>query len=680
MSVHKVVIYNFRHKPVFAGMCMLQQLSHTHTYTHTHTHTRTCMHTSHPLSIHLPTAVKKFPRKQRNSTSGEDSSGSRKSSKDGRQGKRTKSSSTSSKDSCIGSSTGSNKSSSVAAMMSPSSKSMKEAPPTTNGNDVRCVSGDTVLSPQSIKQESSLRLSETDLVHLKFNVSPPEAMMYLDSNTSVPQLFSYGGSLENLNEQSSKGSPSKLGAVGGGSNSDLTRSSSNPNLSRSGSSSIATNASGGRMGMDIGKVSASHSHANTTSNGSTTMTTAGVSSRSSTVELLQGLIKHAQTTEQNQNFLHLPSTVDSLSMVGRGEGVARGGGGGKEEMAQNVHDHHHHHHVHPDQLSQNLLSLSGTRKRQRLDSSSSAVVTGSRYPSGGSGGTTSLSAPHTPITPCPAPPHLLPQAYPHAHSHSQPPSRGPSPEIQLGGGGGGINHSSSVYSSHNPTPYGTPHATPHATPTHTPMQSPLPSPNSLTPGGYHYPPPQPPPTSTQLQGISVPSPLQQSQTHLQRHTPQQTGLQSFQNVSNSLPQQKRVFFAASPPSAVNPLSLPGFSAPNILLQPQANALFLNTQHTQMPFRVLPMSSPGQSVLTPLVPFAAPTSFSSSGELSSDISYARHFGLRSSVPSRKSPFTIVPIPSINKTQPDELPVKVRERERERERERIKMTVPILYLPG
>ena len=43
-----------------------------------------------------------------------------------------------------------------------------------------------------------------------------------------------------------------------------------------------------------------------------------------------------------------------------------------------------------------------------------------------------------------------------------------------------------------------------------------------------------------------------------------------------------------------------------------------------------------------------------------MTYTRQFGLQARQPvvsSGKSPFTIVPIPSINKTQPDDLPPKV-----------------------
>ena len=348
--------------------------------------------------------------------------------------------------------------------------------------------------------------------------------------------------------------------------------------------------------------------------------------------------------------------------------VSQSGVGTANASCQPLHSQPHHpqyHHgvIHQEQLSQNLLSLS--RKGQRLDSSSSTVVMGSHYSSegGSGGGMMSLSAPHTPITPG-SPPHMFPHTYPLTYSHSQPPSHGPSLEIQPVGGGGG-NPSSSVYNSYNPTPYGTPHATPHATPIHTPMQSSLPLHNSLTSGGYHYPPQQQPAPPLQQ------PPPQHHQHH--NHTHNQAGLQNFQNAPpNSQQQQKRVFFAASPPSAVNPLSLSGFSSPNILLQPQANAPFLNAQSaTQMPFRVIPRTTPGQSVITPLVSFAAvaQSSFSSADELSLNVTNAQQFGLypaRGSAvaSSEKSPFTIVPIPSINKTQPDELPMKVRERVGER----------------
>lgn len=68
----------------------------------------------------------------------------------------------------------------------------------------------------------------------------------------------------------------------------------------------------------------------------------------------------------------------------------------------------------------------------------------------------------------------------------------------------------------------------------------------------------------------------------------------------------------------------------------------------MPFRVVSVTTP-TPLIAPLVQFTTPFSNARQGTGSM-------FGQpqKSTISSGKSPFTIVPIPSINKTQPDELP--------------------------
>ena len=265
---------------------------------------------------------------------------------------------------------------------------------------------------------------------------------------------------------------------------------------------------------------------------------------------------------------------------------------------------------------------SSPSKRPRIDSSSSTVDMRS-YHSSPASQYTSHSAPPTPL--------LHP-------SQSQNSSRVNSPEPA---------HMSSVYNSHTNTPY--------VTPSHTPIHSPLPSPT-------------PPHTSHFFnQQNSSGHDLLTSTLHAQ------TGAGSFRapttnhmNPINS--SSMKGFMSNSSSSDMNQTPFPGFSPPNNFLtlqQPQGKAIFLPTQPT-VPFRVGP--------LLPLVQFAA-NPFSQP-----TLAFADHHkqqlrpehlyelsqfqgpsmsdnknGLGSSV--GKSPFTIVPIPSINKTQPPEEPENV-----------------------
>ena len=171
----------------------------------------------------------------------------------------------------------------------------------------------------------------------------------------------------------------------------------------------------------------------------------------------------------------------------------------------------------------------------------------------------------------------------------------------------------SAYNSQNTTPY----ATPLTTPAQTPVQSPLPSPLHAHPSPFHHPAPH-----------HYPS-------HMEQRSPPGGGPSS---------QSLGTFIAPSPPtsslSTMSAISLPGFTqhTNNLLLpgQHSTGTIFLNSP-SQMPFRVVPV---GHAPLLPLVQF---TPFSQD----------RHRG-PTIMPSGKSPFAIIPIPSINKAQPDSPP--------------------------
>ena len=417
---------------------------------------------------------------------------------------------------------------------------IKCASPTANGTHNHLSS---IHSPSSRKSDNELQIGDTDLAHLKFNVSPPEAMLYLDSST-VPQLFNYD-SLENIHEKSG-GSPSKISVRSGGSNEDLSRSNSNPNLSHS-------------------------------SSGGLSMLATAPTSSGNTIEELTIMIKRAQA-----EGVHNPMYQQLGTLVGK-HGF------------------------------QSLSTSSGTlaSKRQRLDSSSSAIALGSYHPV--QHNPASLSAPHTPCAPN------------HHHPPSQPSSRLNSPEP------GGIG---SMYNSHNTTPYHTPLATPHATPTHTPIHSPQPSPSHTSHSRFHYNPTV----------ANAPALL---------HAPGGSCVATSSNLAP--PQQGMLIAAASPPSAMNPLALPGFSPQNnILIQPQPSGgtLFLNPP-SQMPIRVVSVTTPAP-LIAPLVQFTTPFSHSSVSDRLRTTGTMFGSSHKSAMSSGKSPFTIVPIPSINKTQPDMLP--------------------------
>lgn len=171
----------------------------------------------------------------------------------------------------------------------------------------------------------------------------------------------------------------------------------------------------------------------------------------------------------------------------------------------------------------------------------------------------------------------------------------------------------SAYNSQNTTPY----ATPLTTPAQTPVQSPLPSPSHAHPVPFHHPTQHPYPS------------------HLEQRSPPSSGPSS---------QSLGTFIAPSPPtsslSTMSAINLPGFTqhTNNFLLpsQPNTGTIFLNSS-SQMPFRVVPVGH------APLLPLVQLTPFSQDQHRGPTI-----------MPSGKSPFAIIPIPSINKAQPDSPP--------------------------
>ena len=239
-------------------------------------------------------------------------------------------------------------------------------------------------------------------------------------------------------------------------------------------------------------------------------------------------------------------------------------------------------------------------KRPRIDSTGSAIEMMSHHSSPSYG---SHSAPPTPL------PH---------HTHSQPSSRVNSPDPGM----------SYVYNSHNNTPF--------ATPSHTPAHSPLPSPTSHPPTNYM--------SSSQ---VNFPSSF-----HSQ---PGGSGI-IVPSSANSLPQLNSHQFTSSA-SGVSQLTLPGFTSSNNLLALQqtaaGNAILL--PNAQMPFGIAP--------LFPVVQFSSfAPSLSEHQRLQSRLAHVQG-GVATSGSSRygmlpgqsgKSPFRIVPIPSINKIQPPEEP--------------------------
>ena len=240
-------------------------------------------------------------------------------------------------------------------------------------------------------------------------------------------------------------------------------------------------------------------------------------------------------------------------------------------------------------------------KRPRVESSSSALDVMSYHSSPGSH-YNSHSAPQTPLH----------------YAHSQPSSRVNSPDPGM----------SSVYNSHNNTPF--------ATPSHTPAHSPLPS---------------PPLHNTQF----LPS---QGHGHFSSNFTSQPGSVLVPSSTNQIPPLNSQQFTS--PSGMGPLAIPGFSSPNNLLtiqQPPGGAILL--PNSQMPF--------GMAPLFPVVqfnPFSPSTlALNEQPKLQPRLvqegsgrsrSFTSNSGNNMRLSTGKSPFSIVPIPSINKTQPPEEP--------------------------
>ncbi len=238
-------------------------------------------------------------------------------------------------------------------------------------------------------------------------------------------------------------------------------------------------------------------------------------------------------------------------------------------------------------------------KRPRIESASSTIDMMSYHSSPYSASLGSHSAPQTPL--------------PHYNHPSQPSSRVNSPDPGM----------SSVYNSHNNTPF--------ATPSHTPVHSPLPSPPShpsvnFFPSQGHFPSNF---SSQPGGGIAIPP----STSSLQPH-----------------------HFTA-PPSGVSQLTLPGFTPTNNLLALQQSGNTILLPNSQMAF--------GMAPLFPVVqfsPFSSTLPLSEHRLLQSRMTHvhggeerlASGTGYSTSGQSGKSPFRIIPIPSINKIQPPEEP--------------------------
>ena len=196
-----------------------------------------------------------------------------------------------------------------------------------------------------------------------------------------------------------------------------------------------------------------------------------------------------------------------------------------------------------------------------------------------------------------------------SQSLSQPPSVVNSPESMAG--------NTSAYNSQENTPY--------ATPIGTPAHSPLPSPSHTYLQHSHH----------------VPHLIQKFP-----HSSSNPRATLSGHVTHSI--SGGSFATPSHPAAT--VSIPGLNQPSnsILLHGQTNtgAIFLN-HPSQMPFRVLPVA--GMATHPPLLPLVQFAPFSQQ-TLAADMGMA-HQGVYPA--SKKSPFTIIPIPSVNKAQPEEV---------------------------
>lgn len=485
-----------------------------------------------------------------------------------------------------------------------SSKLSKEKQPTLDTNVGSASNGpnsaksnQSGLSPHSGKSESDIDLGEADLSQIKFNVASPETLMYLE-NANVPQLFNYSDSLENIHKDSG-GSPSKASlrrSMSGGSNEDLTRTDSNPILIRSGSVNNLSAILG--VAKPVTMVASPKS----TAEGSVT-----------------GLIVRTQDKDQQQNIFLPQSSILHPGGWAVGKGV-----GLNPRVIQSVE-----HLLVPGENS-SYPQPSSPAKRPRIDSSTSTVDMRS-YHSSPASQYTSHSAPPTPLHSAPPTPLLHP-------SQSQNSSRVNSPEPA---------HMSSVYNSHSNTPY--------VTPSHTPIHSPLPSPPPHHTSHFFNP--------QHSSGHDLLTSNLHSQTSADSIRAPTT---SHMNPINSSSMEG--FMANSSSSDMNQTTFPGFSPPNNFLTLQqpttGKAIFLPTQPT-VPFRVgplLPLMQFANPFSQPTLTFAdhrkqqlRPDQVYELSQFQGPSTSDDKKGLGSSM--GKSPFTIVPIPSINKIQPPEEPENV-----------------------
>lgn len=394
------------------------------------------------------------------------------------------------------------------------------------------------------KPESDIDISESDLAHIKFNISsPPESFYSVMAEAGVQQLFNYD-SMENIHERStnvgSGGSPSRRLAT-------TTNGSSVEDLSR------IPNTSPLNM-SDPGSI-------------------------------MRAAIKKVRERES----ANLVDSSEALYQAKRA----------KMDLAHPVpppplpyHPSYHHNTPHHPHSTTHTPHHSTT---------------------------------HTPL-----------HSTTHTPCHSHPSSRVNSPEPPP-------SHMTMepchVTSGSTSTMYDTPYATPHATPHATPINSPLASPNYTSASQQHLLPYhhsssllQPPAANPAHPSMGV-GPLAAVNCH------RTTGFMAT-NSSNQL-------------STVPSIALPGFSQNNIFIsrQPNSGAIFINSP-PQVPFRVVQMPPPLLNL--PLVQFASPPLSQPSSSSSTALAGLLETQLASSSSSSSSsavgrgPFSVVPIPSANRT--------------------------------
>lgn len=287
------------------------------------------------------------------------------------------------------------------------------------------LSESVIMSPRSQPHgvDNDLLLADTDLVNVRFKMSPSEAMMYLQSaSTSMPQLFKYD-SMDNIHEKTSVSLAQPQQEV----NNSATEGS---NQSYSGtrlpslisvpilSSYTTTNAPGASdrqtcAGSTTQKVSGSISNSNNGDADGCSHYKGGV--------VVPGKRGPTDEVEREEGLPHL-----MLAHRGKKQCMEGSMGGGMANLGQS---HYH--------------------SSQRSSSLSTPPIT-----------------PLTPITP----------SHPHGSTSSQPSSRIQSPEPMCQGG-----NTMSAYNS----PYVTPHDTPAHTPQQSPLNSPTHI-SHPPPGSFHH--------------------------------------------------------------------------------------------------------------------------------------------------------------------------------------------------